>query len=307
MIKHLLTITALLLLPQVTIAQAKKAVVPPLPAPDTVYFDRDWERTTLPEDRVFARIARHDSEGKTAGTVRDYFYPSWKKQWEGKLVQEQPDLPQGLCIGWYESGQMNFRGTYTRGQQQGDFKSWGEDGHLITCSYAYQEALPLSKSKLHSYYNSGSSRQVFPVDLPANTAGVVYRLDIRDEGQLPISGSTAMALGAAYMNPIATATSLLATGSQSLAGQAATAGPPASTKCHWYIVPDEAAARQFLDTKGSITGKPCYRQGNNICAETREIAVAAGTRRLYICINNDNETTAATATLSVSALVQTCK
>jgi hypothetical protein len=307
MLKYLPLAALLISLPAVSLAQNKKPVAPPLPAPDTTYFDRDWERTTLPEDRVFARIARHAADGKTMGTVRDYFYPSWKKQWDGKLAQEQPDLPQGLCTGWYESGQMNFRGTYTQGQQQGDFKSWGEDGHLIVCSYSYQEALPLSKSKLHSYYNSGSSRQVFPVDLPLNTAGVVYRLDIRDEGQPPISWSTAMALGVAYMNPAATVTSLLATGSRSLNSQAITAAPPVSTKCHWYIVSDEAAARQFLATKGSITGKPCYRQGNNICAETREIAVAAGTRRLYICINNDNETTAATATLSVSALVQTCK
>lgn len=307
MFKYLLILFIFISLPAVTLAQTNKPVAPPLPAPDTAYFDRDWERTTLPEDWVFARIARHAANGKTVGTVRDYFYPSWKKQWEGKLAQEQPDLPQGLCTGWYESGQMNFRGTYTQGQQQGDFKSWGEDGHLIACSYSYQEALPLSKSKLHSYYNSGSSRQVFPVDLPLNTAGVVYRLDIRDEGEPPISWSTAMALGAAYMNPAATVTSLLATGSRNLTSQTTTAAPPVSTKCHWYIVSDEAAAHQFLDTKGSIIGKPCYRQGNNICAETREITVAAGTRRLYVCINNDNETTAATATLSVSALVQTCK
>lgn len=307
MLKYLLLVALLISLPTVTLAQTKKPVALLLPAPDTVYFDQDWERTTLPEDRVFARIARHTADGKTVGTVRDYFYSSWKKQWEGKLAQEQPDLPQGLCTGWYESGQINFRGTYIQGQQQSDFKSWGEDGHLIACSYSYKEALPLSKSKLHSYYNSGSSQQVFPIDLPLNTAGIVYRLDIRDEGEPPISWNTAIALGAAYMNPAATVTSLLATGSQSLNIQTKTAAPLVSTKCHWYIVADEAAARQFLDTKGSIIGKPCYRQGNNICAETREITIAAGTRRLYVCINNDNETTAATATLSVSALVQTCK
>ncbi len=288
------------------LAQSKKLTSAPLPAPDTTYFDRNWERTEVPEDWSFARIARHGATGQPMGLVRDYFYPSWKKQWEGKLAHEQPDVPQGLCTGWYESSRINFLGTYVSGQKQADFKTWAEDGHLITCRYDYKEALPLSTGKLHSYYNSGSSRQVFSVDLPLNTVGVVYRLDIRDEGQPPISWSTAMALGAAYFSPATTVTGLLATGAQSLAQQPVGA-PPASTKCHWYIVPDEAAAQQFLDTHGSITNQPCYRQGKNICAETREIAVAPGTRRLYVCINNDNETTAATATLSVSALVQTCK
>ena len=33
----------------------------------------------------------------------------------------------------------------------------------------------------------------------------------------------------------------------------------------------------------------------------------AGIRRLYVCVSNDNYTTDATATLSVTALVQTCK
>jgi len=202
-----------------------------LPPPDTIYFDRDWERTQLPEDRAYARIARH-VDGKTVGTVRDYFYPSWKKQGEGKLLQESPDVLQGLCTAWYENGRLNFRGTYVQGLAQADFQHWAEDGHLVKCRYVYQDALPMSKGKMHSQYNSGSSRQVFTVDLPTSTVGVVYRLDIRDESQPPVTWNTALALGSAYLSPSATLVSMLSTGARALNNQAA-----APTPRRWYPVP----------------------------------------------------------------------
>jgi hypothetical protein len=302
--KHL-PILGFLLLVALPLA-AQRTAAPPLPPVDTTYFDRDWERTTLPEDRAFARLARHSADGKPVGTVRDYFYPSWKKQWEGKLVQENPDWMQGLCTGWFENGRVHFRGTYVQGQPQADFQRWAADGHLVKCRYTYHDALPVSKGKLHSQYNNGSSRQVFPVDLPLNTVGVVYRLDIRDEGQ-PVTWSTVLALGAAYANPSATMFSLLTSGSRALASQAVPPVTGASTQCHWYIVPDQEAAQEFIQTKGRITNKPCYRQATNVTAETRELKVTPGTRRLYICVNNNNSMTAATATVSVSALVEKCQ
>jgi hypothetical protein len=52
MLKHLPLATLLISLPTVTFAQTKKPVAPPIPAPDPAYFDRDWERTNLPEDWV---------------------------------------------------------------------------------------------------------------------------------------------------------------------------------------------------------------------------------------------------------------
>lgn len=91
---------------------------------DTTYFDLDWARTRTLEEVAYARITRRGPDGNLVGTVRDYFYPSWKKQWEGKLTRENPDTPTGLCTGWYENGQLSFRGTYAGGQQQADFKRW---------------------------------------------------------------------------------------------------------------------------------------------------------------------------------------
>lgn len=307
MLKQLLLISLLLGCALPGIAQ-RNATAPAAPLVDTVYFDRDWERTTLPEDRSYARVARHTQDGKTTGIVRDFYYPSWKKQWEGKLAQEQPDKPNGLCTSWHETGSIESKGTYVQGQAQADLQRWAADGHLVTCRFKYQEALALSTGKLHSYYNSGNSCLVFPVDLPPNTAGVVYRLDIRDEGTAPISWNSAFALGAAYFSPAVTLTSMLSAGTRALSSQGAAASPAISTKCHWYIVPDLAAAQEFMQLKGAITvGKSCYRQASNIDAETREIPLAPGTQRLYICVKNDNDMTAATATVSVSALVKSCE
>lgn len=289
-------------------AQSPKTAPSTLTVPDTAFFDQDWERTTIPEDRKFARIMRHTSDGKPSGTVRDYFYPSWKKQFEGKLLSEAPDVPQGLCTGWYESGKLHFRGTYAGGQQQADFRQWHENGKEVKCTFVYNDALPLSKAKLHSYYNDGSSRKVFVVDLPIDTKGVVYKLDIRDEGEPPVSWATGLALAAAVTNPALGATALLSAGSNALSKQGSNASPITSTKCHWYITDNAATAKEFLTTKGKISNEEtCYKSTRNITQETREISVSPGTRQLFFCVNNDNQTTAATATLSVSALVQRCQ
>jgi hypothetical protein len=163
-------------------AQRPKPAAVSLPPADTVYFDRDWERTETLEDVAYARIAHRDAMGKAVGTVRDYFYPSWKKQWEGKLASEKPDKPAGLCSSWHENGQLNFRGTYINGVQQSDFRSWHDDGREIKCAAVMQDALPMSTASIHCSNCMHSSRKVFTVDIPAGTVGIVYKLDVRDEG-----------------------------------------------------------------------------------------------------------------------------
>ncbi len=290
------------------LAQRPKPAATSLPPADTVYFDRDWARTQTLEEVAYARIARHAADGKCLGTVRDYFYPSWKKQWEGKLVQEIPDVFVGLCSGWHENGQLSFRGTYVNGQKQGDFKSWRENGREIKCTSTIQDALPLSNAAIHCSNCIHSSRKVFTVDIPVGTVGIVYKLDVRDEGQPPVSWSTALAVAAVVGSGGTAAPALLGTAASALVKQGNNAPPTVSTKCHWYITPDPAAAQQFLDTKGTIAdANVCLRAAVNTPQETRPITLPPGISRLFVCVNNDNYTTDATATLSVSALVQSCK
>lgn len=298
----------LLLISVPALAQRPKSAAVSLPPADTVYFDRDWERTETLEEVVYARVARHDVAGKTVGTVRDYFYPSWKKQWEGKMASEAPDKPTGLCCGWHENGQVSFKGTYVNGMQQSDFRSWHDDGREIKCKSLMQEALPLSTASIHCSNCLHISRKVFTVDIPEGTVGIVYKLDVRDEGQPPVSWSTALALAGVVGTGGMSAPALLTTAATALTKQGNNAPPTVSTKCHWYITPDEASAQQFLDTKGYIKDvKNCLRAASNTPQETRPISLPPGIRRLYVCVNNDNYTTDATATLSVTALVQTCQ
>ena len=160
MVKRYSFYLLLLIISTRALAQRPKPAAVTSPQADTVYFDRDWERTETLEEVAYARIARHDASGKTVGSVRDYFYPSWKKQGEGKLLSESPDVLTGLCTGWYENGQLNFRGTYVKGQAQADFKSWREDGREIKCRYATQDALPISTATIHCSNCMHLSRKV---------------------------------------------------------------------------------------------------------------------------------------------------
>ena len=53
------------------LAQRPKPAAVSLPPADTVYFDRDWERTETLEEVSYARIAHHEAAGKAVGTVRN--------------------------------------------------------------------------------------------------------------------------------------------------------------------------------------------------------------------------------------------
>lgn len=308
MIKRYALHTLLFLFCLPALAQRPKPAAVSLPPADTVYFDRDWERTETLEEVSSARIAHHDAAGKAVGTVRNYYYPSWKKQWEGKLASEGPDKPTGICCGWHQNGQPSFRGTYVNGQQQADYNSWREDGREIKCRSVMQDALPLSNATIHCSNCMHTSRKVFTVDIPDGTVGIVYKLDVRDEGQPPVSWSTALAVAAVVGSGGTAAPALLGTAASALTRQGNNAPPTVSTKCHWYITADPAAADQFLATKGTIANaQACLRAALNTPQETRPITLPPGTRQLFVCVNNDNYTTDATATLSVTALVQACK
>jgi hypothetical protein len=276
---------------------------------DTVYFDHDWERTTHPQDRVYARIARRDPQGKPIGTVRDYFYPSWKKQFEGKVSNEGPDQPTGLCSGWYESGKLHFKGTFAQGKAGTDYREWREDGKEIKTTYSWREALNTDGVKLHSYYNTGSSRQVIPIDLPEGTVGIVYKFDIRDEDQPPVTWNTAVTLTATLVAAPATAgvSLLLSAGAKALSAERQPVAP-VTTKCRFFIVDKEELTVPFVEyaTKGTMpAASACYQQGINRAQETRELSVPPGTKRLYFAVQNDNQRTSAKLKLTVNALVST--
>ena len=307
MTRYLRFLIVLVVLPTKLLAEQLRSNVSTFPPVDTVYFDQDWERTAIAEDRKFARILRRSPEGRPSGTVRDYYYPSWKKQWEGKLASEAPDVAHGLCTAWHENGRLYFRGTFVRGQAQDDYQEWRDNGKLIKCRYETSEALPISVAKLlpTSGFHIDENRHVFSVDIPASATGIVYKLDLRDEGQPPVTWSSALAIGAAFAAPISASTALLAS-SRALAQTDRSAPATFSTKCRWYVTDQLPAMKAFTDNGVIPDSLDCYRRAYNVCQETRELSLR-GARRLYICVSNLNTLTDARATLRVVSVTKACQ
>ncbi len=295
-----------LLAPTRLLAQKPKALV--IPA-DTLYFDQDWERTTVPEDAKYARLVRHDLAGKPVGTVRDFYYPGWKKQWEGKLLSETPDVSTGICTYWHENGQMASRATYVQGKPQADMQQWNESGKLVACKLAYQE-LPTATAptKLHSRMNSGESSTVYTIDLPANQVGLFYALDIRDEGEPTISLATAASLAATALTATTTGgMSLMAAAAKAAMNfqQAEQVNKPASlSNCRYLVTTDLATANFYKQYKGRITHPELV---SNRPAGSGIVGLPAGCRRVYVCVSNDNDVTVANAQLVVKTVATQCE
>jgi hypothetical protein len=279
---------------------------PPVPPADTLYFDRDWASTSIPEDRTYARLIRHDSEGRPTGIVRDFYYPSWKKQWEGKLLSEAPEVPTGLCTFWYESGKLKARGTYSQGRPGSDYQEWQPTGTLITCKLKSFEALPIETAELHPYMHQGGSQHVFYVNLPENTASAIYRLDIRDIGQPMVSWNNIMTV--AKLTALPSGLGLLQAyvgAMQRDAQNLAAATRP--TQCHYFVTTDINQAKNFYTTKGKIPESGFLYATSNTMNEVRPLANLNGARQLFICVNNNNMQTPAIAKVSITAFVKECK
>ncbi|GGK73761.1 toxin-antitoxin system YwqK family antitoxin [Rufibacter glacialis] len=271
---------------------------------DTVYFDQDWERTHLREDIKYARIIKRTVEGVPYGTVRNFYYPSWKKQWEGKLLSEDPDVPFGLCTSWYPNGKVKSIATYKDGEAQEDIRMWHENGTKITCTYKFIDALPLTRAKLHSFFNPGSSRKVISIDLPANAHGIVFKIDLRDEGEPAVDWATASTL--ASLSMLGGANDFLFSGAKALSR--ASSNQTRSTTCHYFITTSLEDANHFERTKGEIPDKnSSIWKAKNVPQDTRQLSIPKDAKTLYFCINNDNLQTSAEATLSVSVLQKQCK
>lgn len=282
---------------------------------DTAYFDQDWTRTSIKEDAKYARLARHGTSGQTSGTVRDFYFPSWKKQWEGKLLSEALDAATGLCTAWHENGRMATFGTYVQGAAQLDFKQWNESGELITCKPIFTDLLTAEPTKLHSRYNPDASTTVFSVRITPGTTTLLYAVEIRDEGEPVITLSSAVALTATVAAASATGgASLLATaaaaGVKCLTADAAKAkdAPAKLTNCRYLITADLRVAEAYQQSKGYLDKPNQYgRYKENRPSVSETLSIPADCKQLFICVSNDNQTTAAIAQVTMKSVTQRCE
>lgn len=263
---------------------------------DTIYFDQDWKKTIYIEDAKFARIVKRDPQRQIVGTVRDYYLPNWKIQFEGKVIGENPDIPVGVCTWYYENGQIQLKATYENGKASADIVQYNENGTKIECKDTVIEILPIEQTKLHSQYNTGSSRKVYTIDVSKfKNITIQYRIEDEKGSSLIDFGTSLMAL---YSGGY---TSALMAFSKTPISQ------KGSTKNTFFITTNRDVALKFINTKGIINNTGIIHFSENSINETKSFVIAPNVKYIYIGVQNNNALTSAISSLEVVGIEKVCK
>jgi hypothetical protein len=305
MFQRVLIVAAFGMLPFVGLAQRATSA----PPADTVFFDHDWVGTTIRQDAHYVRLVRHGSDGKPVGTVRDFYYPSWKKQGEGKLLSEAPDVQSGLCTGWHENGKLSFRGTFVQGVAQGDIQQWNEQGKLVTCGWESKDVFtPASPTTLYARYSTSQSSTVYTVNIPPGLDALFYALDIRDTKAPTVSLENTVAVAVmalkAYTGDGAGAAALAVNKLTARLQAVATPAAYPPTKCRYLVTADPKVAQFYVSNKGLIKTAGLVENRPSVANLVR---IPPGCRQFYVCISNDNYQAPALAQLTVKGVVRRCQ
>lgn len=80
-----------------------------------ITYSKSRKETILRDSITFYRVIKFDKVGKPLGKTTDY-YLSGKKQWEGTLLEMEPEeIMDGLVIWFYENGKEKDRAFFERG------------------------------------------------------------------------------------------------------------------------------------------------------------------------------------------------
>ena len=263
---------------------------------DTIYFDQDWKKTEFIEDAKYARVVKRDPNGAIVGTVRDYYYPSWNKQFEGKLLSENPDVPQGLCTFYFENGVIQSQATYENGKPKGQIVQNNEDGTKKDCRDTLLSVYPLNQKKLPSLNDFGSSRAVHTIDVQ-RIKDIIIQYSIADENSTSLA-SLGMSL-MSYTTKLGALYSFLNSGSAS--------NKSTSTKNTFFITSNREVAQYFMDTKGRILSQDgVIFYSENSLSEIKRYTIPENISQIYICIQNNNQFSSAIANLEVAGISKFC-
>lgn len=96
----------------------------------TLLFDSTFTKEVRSPDSVrYYRLIKFEA-GKPVGKVRD-FYRNGQKQWEGFLISLNPQVFEGLCIYYFQNGQVQFKINYSDGKANGLYQEYSANGRLI--------------------------------------------------------------------------------------------------------------------------------------------------------------------------------
>ncbi|QNF31385.1 DUF1036 domain-containing protein (plasmid) [Adhaeribacter swui] len=220
----------------------------------TIYLDRDKEETSTPEDASYIRNVKYQN-GEPTGIVRDYYYPSKKLQWDGKLLGNNLEIKHGTCFTYDENGKKREEATYQNGQLVGEIRRWNEMGKevVVRKSYKAVKVLDPQKGYLVSYYNPGKSRTVIPVKLPANTVAWYYEFTA-SRNQAEVAASQAKFQLLSQLTTLVDETGITKLAVASLST------PPGGSICNVYLMKEvkqadsfEAKKEFYYDREGSRT------------------------------------------------------
>ncbi len=131
----------------------------------TIYFDKDWNKTSATKYAEYFRIIKIDENGEIDGKIRGY-YITGELQWEGRFSgnfdcpNAEICLLQGICTWYYQNGQKSSEGYYSNGKLIGSEKYWDENGNLLDIK---KETRQLTSSELviKSFINSNIKNNTY--------------------------------------------------------------------------------------------------------------------------------------------------
>lgn len=153
----------------------------------TFSLDRDGEYAEKKEDAVYYREITFD-EGRPIGWCKD-FYADGKVKSEFKLVKYNPVVYDGKCVWYKQDGTIEKETVYKNGSPTNE-TAFGSSGETITKKVLYETVeLPVQNFYINSTSNEtwkgGSSKTVYPVELPEGTVEWYYEFSAsRDKAEL---------------------------------------------------------------------------------------------------------------------------
>lgn len=259
-----------------------------------VYLDRDKEPVPKPEQASFVRRLTYQQDRPT-GVVRDYFWPTNKLQWEGKLTATSPAVPTGTCITYDETGRKREEVVYRDGQVTGAMRRWDATGKemVVTKKYRTVRVLAPQQGYLVSYYNSGKSRTVIPVTLPANTVSWYYEFSaFRDKAQLQAAQAKFQLVAELSRLVDNTGTLKLAIG--------ALTTPPGGDICNVYVMPNTKESDLF-EAKQEFS---YLREGTRSSLTSAVVPVTATNAIAYLGLHNPDNLNGIHYAIEVVAIVE---
>jgi len=94
-----------------------------------IFYDDQWNEVNDLTQALYFRVISFDESGQPLGQVQDY-YINGQLQMQGSLLSVDPEVLNGKCTFYYQSGQKESEGEYWNGVKIGKWTNWHENGQI---------------------------------------------------------------------------------------------------------------------------------------------------------------------------------